>query len=187
MSSPKVIVIGGGGLPGCWRRGAPAGMWGETVPAGAQRFGWCTGLRISGKGRGNIPNTADVAEFVQAFGPNGRFLYGTFSRFFCEDLLRLLRSKGWRQDRPRRAHLSCFATAPANVADALERWLRQAASRCANSRVKSLWIETRPVPGVNLYAGQVDCHAGSRSRRRLPYPKTGSTGDGYTWPEPVTR
>ena len=38
-------------------------------------------LRISGKGRGNITNSASLDEFISHFGKNGRFLKYSFSEF----------------------------------------------------------------------------------------------------------
>ena len=92
MSKPRVIVIGGG----------PAGMMaaGRAAECGANVVLLEKGprlarkLRISGKGRGNISNTADLNDFVEAFAPNGKFLYGALSRFFRDDLLDLLRRFG---------------------------------------------------------------------------------------------
>ncbi len=47
-------------------------------------------VRITGKGRCNITNLCDREELISAFGENGSFLYGLFSRFDNYDLLALL-------------------------------------------------------------------------------------------------
>lgn len=44
-------------------------------------------LRLSGKGRCNITNDADLNEFLRHFGKNGRFLKFAFAEFFRDDLL----------------------------------------------------------------------------------------------------
>jgi len=43
-------------------------------------------LAITGKGRANVTNARSVDEFVQAFGPSGRFLYPAFESFFSDTL-----------------------------------------------------------------------------------------------------
>jgi predicted Rossmann fold flavoprotein len=49
---------------------------------------------ITGNGRCNITNSRDMDRFIDQFGPNGRFLYNAFKRFFRDDLLALLRRYG---------------------------------------------------------------------------------------------
>ncbi len=44
-------------------------------------------LRLSGKGRCNITNDADMSEFLRHFGKNGRFLKFAFAEFFRDELL----------------------------------------------------------------------------------------------------
>ena len=50
-------------------------------------------MGITGKGRCNITNSADMAEFIKNTPGNGKFLYGAYERFSNEDLLDLLH--GW--------------------------------------------------------------------------------------------
>src|SRR5450830_199881 len=51
-------------------------------------------LAITGKGRANVTNVRSLDEFVQAFGPSGRFLYPAFESFFSDDLAVLLGEAG---------------------------------------------------------------------------------------------
>ena len=51
-------------------------------------------LRISGKGRCNITNAANLDEFISHFGKNGRFLKFAFSEFFNMDLLKYFENLG---------------------------------------------------------------------------------------------
>lgn len=53
-------------------------------------------LGISGKGRCNITNVAQIPDFISHFGPNGRFLRQAFHRFFSSELLALLQQAGVR-------------------------------------------------------------------------------------------
>jgi hypothetical protein len=180
MSAPKAIVIGGGA----------AGMMaaGSAAQGGAKvvllERGTALGrkLRISGKGRGNITNTADIAEFVEAFSPNGRFLYGAFSRFFREELLELLREQGVETKIERGGRVFPASDRAGDVVDALERWLTANGAKVRlNSRVKSLVIDNGRIVGVKLYAGQMEAAAVIIATGGMSYPKTGSSGDGYTF------
>ena len=47
-------------------------------------------LLISGKTRCNLTNARDLDQFISMYGPNGRFLYGAFHRFFRDDLISFL-------------------------------------------------------------------------------------------------
>ncbi len=51
-------------------------------------------LRISGKGRCNITNSANIKDFIARFGKNGKFLRNSFSQFFNDDLLKYLDNLG---------------------------------------------------------------------------------------------
>ena len=185
MSVPRIVVIGGGaaGIVAAGRaaqRGARVVVL-EKGPKLARK------LRIAGKGRGNITNTADLSDFIEAFAPNGKFLHGAFSRFFRDDLLGLLHEMGVETKVERGGRVFPASDRASDVADALERWMEQrGASVMFNATVKSLDIappddaHQRPrVVGVNLYGGRMDAGAVVVATGGASYPKTGSTGDGY--------
>jgi len=60
----------------------------EKMPTPAMK------LKISGKGRCNITNSANRKEFMAHFGKNGRFLKYAFAKFFNTDLLRYFETLG---------------------------------------------------------------------------------------------
>ncbi|RUM39766.1 MAG: aminoacetone oxidase family FAD-binding enzyme, partial [Desulfobulbus sp.] len=88
----KIIVIGGGA----------AGLMaaGQAAAAGAdvlllekmQRPGLKIG--ISGKGRCNLTNIAELSTFLDHFGQNGRFLRQPFNRFFAPELIEFFAARG---------------------------------------------------------------------------------------------
>ncbi|MEG2213948.1 MAG: NAD(P)/FAD-dependent oxidoreductase, partial [Clostridiales bacterium] len=88
----NVIVIGGG----------PAGIMAaiSAAEAGAAVTLWernqCLGrkLAITGKGRCNITNQADIKELVKQIPGNGVFLYGAFSRFSVADTMNFFTGLG---------------------------------------------------------------------------------------------
>ena len=87
-----VIIIGGG----------PAGLMaaGQAASCGASTLllekmsepG--RKLRITGKGRCNLTNTAPLEDFIEHFQPNGRFLRHAFSVFFSDDLVTFFHELG---------------------------------------------------------------------------------------------
>lgn len=88
----QIIVIGGGaaGLMAAviaGREGARVILLEKMNMVGKK-------MGITGKGRCNITNSADMAEFIKNTPGNGKFLYGAYERFSNEDLLDLLHSWG---------------------------------------------------------------------------------------------
>lgn len=137
-------------------------------------------LRICGKGRGNITNTAELKEFIEAFAPNGKFLYGAFSRFFRDDLLDLLHGQGVETKVERGGRVFPESDRAGDVADALERWMESAGVRIKqNFAAKSIAVEEGKVVGVEVYGGRMNAGAVVIATGGASYPKTGSTGDGY--------
>lgn len=137
-------------------------------------------LRISGKGRGNITNTADLNEFIEAFAPNGKFLYGAFSRFFRDDLLDLLRRYGVETKVERGGRVFPESDRAADVADALQRWMESVGVRIKTSfTAKSIAVADGKVAGIEVYGGRMSAEAIVIATGGASYPKTGSTGDGY--------
>jgi len=179
MKKPRVVVIGAGA----------AGLMaaGSAAQAGARvlvlerntRVG--RKLRICGKGRANVTNTADIPGFVTAFGPNGRFLYGAFSRFFRDDLVALLESLGVPCKVERGGRVFPQSDDADHVADALERWARSlGAVFRLGARARRLAVEDGRIRGVELENGEtVPADRVILATGGITYPATGSTGDGY--------
>ncbi|MBT3390117.1 MAG: FAD-binding protein, partial [Chloroflexi bacterium] len=92
MAKRKIIIIGGGaaGLMAAGQaaqRGAEVLVLEKMNAVGRKIF-------ISGKGRCNITNVASVREFLDHFGPTGKFLRQAFHRYFSDDVLALLHAHG---------------------------------------------------------------------------------------------
>ena len=91
MSPGRTIVIGGGaaGLMAAGRaaeRGATVILL-EKMDQTGRKIG------ISGKGRCNLTNSAELNEFMARFGKNGRFLRQCFQQFFSGELINFLRKE----------------------------------------------------------------------------------------------
>lgn len=140
-------------------------------------------LRITGKGRCNLTNTAPLKEFISHIGSDGRFMRNSFSRFFNEELMRwfeehdvpLTIERGNRvfpaSGKSLDIFLALIQTIEANPLIIVKK----------NTSVKELLLdEEHHMRGVRLQDGtaqlakKVILCTGGRS-----YPLTGSTGDGY--------
>ena len=85
MIKGKTIVIGGGAA-GLMAAGRVAQLGGEVLLLEKmQQNGRKIG--ISGKGRCNVTNSAELTEFMSHFGKNGRFLRQCFQKFLSKELL----------------------------------------------------------------------------------------------------
>jgi predicted Rossmann fold flavoprotein len=137
-------------------------------------------LLITGKGRCNITNDADVGAFIKHVYPNGRFLRSAFGHFFSKEILALLHQYGVETTCERGGRYFPSSNKSADVLQALLKWVeeRSVEIRCGQ-RVEKLIIENNTIQGVRvngqeLRAGKVILATGGKS-----YPATGSNGEGY--------
>jgi predicted Rossmann fold flavoprotein len=176
--SVKIIIIGAGAA-GLISAGRAAELGAKVVliergPQTARK------LRIAGKGRANVTNTAELHEFIAAFGDNGKFLYSAFSKFFKKELLALLERLRVKTKVERGGRVFPVSDDADDVANALERWARDSSVEIRlNTRVKSIIVEDGRAVGVETYSGPIRGDAVILSTGGMTYPKTGSTGDGY--------
>lgn len=201
---PKVVIIGGGA--GGMLAAGRAAECGARVILLERNSVLGRKLRITGKGRGNVTNTAGLDEFIAAFGPNGKFLYGTFSRFSNQDLIGLLERLGVPTKIERGGRVFPASDRAADVAAAFEAWLRDLKVDIRTGcKVKGLvasdqhWEGEGPpeplvggnparqkprppirrITGVATYPGTLPADAVVLATGGITYPRTGSTGDGY--------
>ncbi len=137
-------------------------------------------LRITGKGRCNVTNTASMADFTAQFGKNGRFLRPAFSRFFATEMLALLDSLGVPHKVERGGRVFPASDQAQDVVDALQRWVKRRGVKLRKETpVHSLILEEGRAVGVagDGWAERGDavilCLGGAS------YKGTGSSGDGY--------
>jgi hypothetical protein len=187
---PKVVIIGGGaaGLLAAGRAaecGAKVILLERNSIVGRK-------LRITGKGRCNVTNTAEKADFIAAFGPDGKFLYGAYSRFSNQDVIDLLERLGVPTKVERGGRVFPKSDSADDVANALAKWIKDLGVDVRpGTKVQGLAVEdaceagesgegcTRRVTGVKVFSGVIPADAVILATGGITYPKTGSTGDGY--------
>lgn len=137
-------------------------------------------LLISGQTRCNLTNSQGLDDFIGMYGPNGRFLYGAFYRFFRDDLLALMRRYGVATAVERGGRIFPVSGDASDVVRALEKYL--AAGKVElRKEVKVTGIQSYrgQVTGVQTDQGLLGAKAVVLATGGASYPATGSTGDGY--------
>ena len=151
----------------------------EKMPKPALKLG------LTGKGRCNLTNTAPVQEFIQAFGPQGRFLHPAFSRFFNHQLREFLDDLGVPTQVERGGRVFPVSEDAPLVARTLVNWVRSLGVDIrAKTRVTDIEMEKGRVIGVRIQEkGEGESFVAARSvilaTGGASYPGTGSTGEGY--------
>ena len=172
-----VIVIGGG--PSGLLAAATAASRGASVTLLERMDRPGRKLRICGKGRGNIGNTAPLDEFLTHFGKNFRFLRPALAHFFTPDTIDLLDSLGVPTKEERGGRLFPVSDSAQDLVDAFVRHARTSGATirtgCRVSDIRRLAEGFEITSGPHtLKADRVILATGGAS-----YPATGSTGDGY--------
>ncbi len=179
MPDADVIVIGAGaaGLlaAGEAAQGGARVLLVEKMHAPGRK------LRITGKGRCNLTNVVPLDAFITHFGPNGRFLYSAFYRFFNRDLVDFFAGLGVATVTERGGRVFPASSDAEQVVNALTGWVRDRdVTLWTGTAVAALVLDGGCVAGVTLANGQTHtARAVIVTTGGASYPGTGSTGDGY--------
>ena len=174
----RVLVVGGG----------PAGMMaaGQAAANGASvtllerndRLG--KKLAITGKGRGNVTNDADVEDLIAQFPGNGTFLYGPIYRFTNDDVRRFFSKLGVPTVVERGGRVFPQSQKASDLVEAMERFLAENNVKIEkNGRVTAILTKKGRVSGVKCGEREFLADAVILATGGATYPATGSTGDGY--------
>jgi predicted Rossmann fold flavoprotein len=153
-------------------------------------------LRITGKGRCNLTNVANIDTFLAHFGPSGVFLRQAFARFFSEDLVAFFQGLGVETVTERGGRVFPASDGADEVADALLDWtLAQGVTVRTGLTVKRLAAEAGGGIAVGIAgSSSASAEAGGSGKSAIKwvdgdavilatggasYPGTGSTGDGF--------
>lgn len=180
MSNKKVIVIGGGAA-GMMAAGQAAASGANVILLEKQmRLG--SKIAISGKGRCNVTNAGDIADFVHYFPGNGKFLYASLKEFDNEALINFFEKYGIKMKVERGGRVFPQADDSEVIVKAMIKFFEETGVKVMlNHKVKELVVRDTEIIGVRLDeteqflpADVVIVATGGAS-----FPGTGSTGDGY--------
>lgn len=138
-------------------------------------------LFITGKGRCNVTNAADMETLLNSVCTNSKFLYSAFYGYDNHAVVSFLESAGCPLKVERGDRVFPISDHSSDVIAAFKRELMERdVDVKLNTEVAELFVESGQIVGVGLKSGnrmQADnvivCTGG------VSYPATGSTGDGY--------
>lgn len=176
------MVVGGG--PAGMMAAVVAAEQGNNVTILEKMEALGKKLLITGKGRCNVTNSADMEEFMKNIPENAKFLYSAFSRFNNEDIVQFLNSQGVATKVERGGRVFPVSDKAADVLNAFTKKLKK-----LNVKTKLNFAVTRIIEENGVAVGVEGKH-NDKSEKILAdkiilatggksYPITGSTGDGY--------
>ena len=175
----KTIVVGGG--PAGMMAAISASEHGDRVTLIEKNNSLGKKLLITGKGRCNITNSADMSEFIQNIPGNGKFLYSAFKNFTNLDIIKMLKNNGLEVKYERGKRVFPITDKSKDVLDCFIKELKKKNIEIKlNSEVVEIETNLGEVTGVYLDSGEllkaskVILATGGKS-----YPRTGSNGSGY--------
>lgn len=137
-------------------------------------------LLLTGKGRCNLTNNCDREAFLSAVRTNPRFLYSAWAAFPAQAVMDLFEQLGVPVKTERGNRVFPCSDRSADVVDALVGYAKNSGVHIRHARVTELCLQDGRVCGVESTMGQVQCNRVVVATGGISYPRTGSTGDGYT-------
>ncbi len=181
----KVIVIGGGAAG--MMAAITSAKQGNYVTILEKMESLGKKLLITGKGRCNITNSADMEEFMKNIPENSKFLYSAFNQFNNQDIVRFLNEQGVATKVERGERVFPVSDKAQDVVNALKKKLKELHVNIkTNCKVQKILIKDGQAIGIEgvgkekIFADKIILTTGGKS-----YPVTGSTGDGYKMVEEV--
>ncbi len=140
-------------------------------------------IYITGKGRCNITNMADVEDLLDNVVTNKNFLYSAFYTFSNTDIVELINSLGVSTKVERGNRVFPTSDKSSDVIKALNKHLNNNNVEVKlNSQVKDILIDKDRIIGVKLKDNNIiNCDKIIVATGGMSYPSTGSTGDGYSF------
>ena len=180
----RTIIVIGGGAAGMMaalcaaREGARVTLLERNEKLGKKVY-------ITGKGRCNVTNAADMELFQRRVFRNPRFLYAAFAGLDNRETMALMEGLGVPLKVERGDRVFPVSDKSSDIISALQREIRRLdVDVRLNTRVKELLLSDGGCRGVRLENGeQLLADAVIVATGGLSYPTTGSTGDGYRFAE----
>lgn len=180
------VIVVGGGAAGMFaaiaaaKNGHQVTLYEKNEKLGKKIF-------ITGKGRCNITNAADMEELFDAVVTNSKFLYSSFYGYTNQNVIDFFEDAGVPVKIERGNRVFPTSDHSSDVIRALEREMKKAGVKvCLNTEVKSVEAENGKFDRVVLKDTITQtADACIVATGGLSYRSTGSTGDGFRFAESV--
>ena len=177
MENRTVVVIGGGpaGLMACKRLAERV----KKVILIEKNNILGKKLRITGKGRCNITNSAEIEDFIKNVPTNGKFLYSAFYSFTNQDVIDMFEASGVKTKIERGGRVFPESDSAKDVAEAMKKNALKPNVQWVKAEAKEILTEDGVVKGVKTDKGEFLCDSVIIATGGRSYPLTGSDGVGY--------
>lgn len=180
------VIVVGGGAAGMFaaiaaaKNGHQVTLYEKNEKLGKKIF-------ITGKGRCNITNAADMEELFDAVVTNSKFLYSSFYGYTNQNVIDFFEDAGVPVKIERGNRVFPISDHSSDVIRALEREMKKVGVKvCLNTEVKSVEAEKGKLNKVVLKDTTTQtADACIVATGGLSYRSTGSTGDGFRFAENV--
>ena len=180
------VIVVGGGAAGMFaaiaaaKNGHQVTLYEKNEKIGKKIF-------ITGKGRCNITNAADMEELFDAVVTNSKFLYSSFYGYTNQNVIDFFEDAGVPVKIERGNRVFPISDHSSDVIRALEREMKKVGVKvCLNTEVKSVEAEKDKFNKVVLKDTTTQtADACIVATGGLSYRSTGSTGDGFRFAENV--
>lgn len=178
MQVKKIVVVGAG--PAGLMAAISSSQLGQDVTIVEKNSYPGRKLLLSGKGRCNITNAADIDSFIGRFSHGGEFLRDAHRNFSNLDLISFFETRGLELKTERQLRVFPVSDKSSSILDCLMKEIeKNNVKLITKSSVKDILVENNQVKGVILadrsviYADRIILATGGAS-----YAFTGSTGEG---------
>lgn len=175
----KIIVVGGGAAG--MMAAVTAARKGKNVLLLEKNEKLGKKLFITGKGRCNITNSAEIDELFSAVVSNPKFLYSSFYSLTNDQVIEFFEELGVKTKVERGGRVFPESDHSSDVIRALEQELKRLGAEIRlRTEVKEILAEGGRAKGVRLSSGEkLNADAVIIATGGISCPSTGSTGDGY--------
>lgn len=175
----KIIVVGGGAAG--MMAAVTAARKGKNVLLLEKNEKLGKKLFITGKGRCNITNAADIEELFSAVVSNPKFLYSSFYSLTNDQVVEFFEELGVKTKVERGGRVFPESDHSSDVIRALEQEMKRLGVKVSlRTEAEEILAEDGSAKGVRLSSGkELYADAVVIATGGISYPSTGSTGDGY--------